>query len=609
MTTSILDTHVNSAQPSTSLQGSPVLRMQGSGGTTAFPYLLPKGFATGKDVLTLDAYIEITTQGAWGACTLRARRVTSSKAYSALNFNNQPSNTATGQTTQALGALAAGTKIRIDVTEFVDQWARGQVENYGIRLDAGATADKRIYSANAVAPHADDRPRLVVVQGRKPTKPQILGPKGGSQVSLTRPKLTWVPPADPLMAQASYRVEMNQDVDDFSSPDYDSGWVSSAAGEHLVTFDLDDGESWFWRLTIRNAAEQESTVTPGQEFGRTDKPTFSITQPTGGTWTDSTPPVEWSALSAGTQTQFQVQHLVDGKVVVDSGILAGDDTSWTYFKPIPGFSSGEVTTRVRVRDDVARIATPGDGVWIVREETWEYTPGATDPFETINVTKHPDWPVPVVTATRASTPDRIDWQRSVDAGPWQSVAVEEGADAHTVDDEYEFIDVTAPPGHDVAYRAVAGSNGIDSSDNPSDSITIKSTLIWLLDTEDDLFWVALNDRDEAGLRYTEDSEAFYPKGAQFPSVVFDAFRGWEGTVTGGVYGTDSSPHLGRTAVEMRDAFITRVKTNPTGLLRLILSDQNIPVIVRNATPILRPKAQVSFGISFDAVQQGELPWS
>jgi hypothetical protein len=608
-TTSISDTYVDSAHPSTPLNGAPILRLQGSGGYTVRPYLLPKGFATGKDILTVDAYIELTLAAAAGAATWTARRVTSRKAYSDLNYNNQPTNTATGATSQALGALAAGDKIQVDIKDFVDGWAKGTFPNYGIRLDAGATADKRLHSANArYSTFGDARPKLVVEQYRKPSTPQVLGPNGGREVSEARPKLTWLPPTDPLMEQTEYRVEMTQTDGVWAT--YDSGWVASPDGEHLVTFDIDDGDTWFWRVTIRNGGLQESTVTSSQEFGRTAMPTFTITQPTGGAWTDSTPPVEWTALSAGTQVQFQVRHYVAGRVVVDSGIITGPDTSWTYPKPIPGFDSGEVTTEVRLRDAVDRVGTPGNGVWAVQTATWLYTPGATDPVDSITATEHPSLPVPLVSFERAAgTPDRWDMQRSIDGGPWQSVNVTDGPELHVGGTSYEYVDVTAPPYHDIEYRAVAGSNGIDSSDNPTAEVNVHSTHIWLLDVNDPEFWIAIAGKDDNSLAYAEDSAVFYPKGAAIPQVVFDSFRGWEGTVTGTVYGTDTSPMLGRTAQQMRDAFVLRTKTDPTAELRLILSDQNFPVIVRNATPKLGAEPELEFGISFDAIQVDELPWS
>lgn len=611
MGTSISDTYVDSSHGSTNYAGAQSLRILGSGGVTCYSYLLPKGFATGKDVLTTSATLQVYTSSAWPACTLTARTMSAgTPSITQRNYNNRPASVSAGAISQSLGALSSGTLIEIDVTTFVDAWAKGTAPNYGIRLDGGATADKRLYSANALPPHADLRPRLVVTQYRKPSTPQVLAPNGGRQVSIARPTLTWVPPSDPLMEQSAYKVQMNA-TNVWTSPTYDSGWVSSNDGEHAVTFDINDGETWFWRVSIRNGGAQESSWTAGQEFGRTVKPTFSITQPTGGTWSDPTPPVEWTALSAGTQVLYSVEHFIGGVLKVLSDWLPGPDTSWTFSQAIPGFDSGEVTTRVSLRDDVDRIATPGDDVWIVQEETWVYTPGATEPADSITADKHPTLPVPLVQWERAAgTPDWWSVQRSIDSGPWTVVAKVEGPDLHVSGTSYEFTDITAPPYHDIEYRAVASTNLIDSDDNPTAQVLVESNHIWLMDPDDDTFWVALADKDESGLRYTEDSDVFYVKGASVPQVVFDAFRGFEGTISGGVYGTDSSPHLGRTARQMRDTFVLQVKADPTRVLRLVQSDQNIPVIVRNASPILRPDPEVSFGIVFDAIQVGdELPWS
>lgn len=605
VSSSIIDTYAYSAQPAVIFQSAPTLRLQGSSGTS-YAYQTVNGFPRGADVLVTSAILEWRAAGAWGACTLTARRVTSNKAYTVLKYSAQPSNTATGAVATVLGALSSGALIQQDITAFVDAWAKGTVPNYGLRFDVGATAAKQIRSAQSTI--ASFKPRLVYTAYRKPAVPTVTAPTGGQQVSIARPKLTWTPSTDPMQSQVSYQVQMNEDDDLWTSPDYDSTEVASAAGEHLTTFDIANTETWWWRVRVKNGGGQWSEWSSGQEFGRTNKPTFSITQPTGGVWTDSTPPVTWSALSAGTQTQYRVQHIVGNVVKIDSGVLPGADMDFTAATAIPGFTGGTVTTRVMLRDDVDRAATPGDDPWLVEDETWTYTPGATTAASSITVTQHATLPVPVLAFVRASTPDRWDIQRKVDSGDWESVGIFEGVDLSVGGTNYEFTDLTAPPYHLLEYRAVAGVNGIDSGSNPTDTITISSTHIWLLDPEDDTFWCALADRDDTGLAYVEDSEVAAIKGADRKMVTFDSFGGFEGAVSGGVYGTATSQYLGRTAQEMRDAIIVHVKTYPTRVLRLVISDYNIPVIVRNATPNLRPHAELSYGIAFDALQQGQLPW-
>lgn len=602
---SIIDTFAYSVAPSTIYQWSSKLRIQGSG-AFALAYQTISGFPTGPDVLITSAVLEWRAGSAWSACTLLASRVTSSKPYSTLKYTSMPTITTDGQVSTVLGALSSGAVIQQDITAFVDAWAKGTVPNYGLRFYAGATAARTVHAAQSTT--GIYRPKLVYTAYRMPTVPTITGPTHGQQVSLARPKLTWTPSTDPLRLQASYQVQMNA-TDSWGAPTYDSTEVASTAGEHLVTFDILNTETWFWRVRVKNGGGQWSDWSEGQEFGRTDKPTFSITQPTGGAWTDSTPPVEWSALSAGTQKQYRVQHIVGGVVRIDSGILAGTDTDWASVDAIPGFNGGPVTTRVEVWDDVDRAATPGDGPSVVEEETWTYTPGATVAATSITVTQHATLPVPKLDWVRATDPDRWDIQRSIDGGDFESVGIFDGPDLSAGGTDYTYTDLTAPPHHLLEYRAVAGVNGIDSSSNPTDTITIDSDHIWLLDPEDETFWCALADRESSGLAYTEDSEVAFTKGADRAQVTFDAFRGFSGGVAGGVYGTASSPHLGRTAQEMRDAIIVHVKSYPTRILRLVQSDYNIPVIVLGATPTLRPEAELSYGISFSVEQQGELPWS
>jgi hypothetical protein len=602
---SIIDTFAYSAAPSTIYQWSSKLRIQGAGGT-ALAYQTVSGFPTGPDVLVTSAVLQWRAGSSWTACTLVAQRVTSAKAYSTLKYTSLPTSTATGQVSTVLGALADGDLIEQDITSLVDAWAKGTVPNYGMRFYAGATAARTVHAAQSTSPTL--RPKLVYTAYRKPTVPTITAPTHAQRVAIARPKLTWTPSTDPLRLQASYQVQMNA-TDSWGAPTYDSTEVASTAGEHLVTFDIVDGATWFWRVRVKNGGGQWSDWSEGQEFGRTNKPTFNITQPTGGAWSDSTPPVEWSALSAGTQKQYRVQHIVGGTVRIDSGILTGTDTNWASEQAIPNFAGGTVTTRVEVWDDVDRAATPGDGPSVVDTETWTYTPGATAVVTSLTVTQHATIPVPQLDFVRASDPDRWEIQRRIDGGDWESVGIFSGPDLATTGTSYQYIDRTAPPHHLLEYRAVAGINGVDSSANPTDSITIDADHIWLLDPEDEDFWCALADRESTSLAYSEDSESVHAKGADRAQVIFDAFYGFEGEVAGGIYGTASSPHLGRTAQEMRDAIVVHVKSYPTRVLRLIIADYNLPVLVSRATPILRPTEELNYGVSFFAAQQGELPWS
>lgn len=600
------DTYVDSAHASVNYLDASKLRLQGSG-ATAYGYEMIKPPVVGPDVLYTSAVMRYYAATTWStSCTLTGRRLTSSKAFSTITSASQPTNTATGAASAAIGTRSIDTAIDLDVTALVQGWATGAFPNYGMRLDVGAVSARLLHAAQTTK--TDLRPALIYTVYRKPGVPAVTAPKAGQQVTTARPTLTWTPPTDPLALQVSYQVQMSETDGVWST--YDSGEVASTAGQHLVTFDIADGETWFYRIRIKNEGGQWSDWTTGQEFGRADKPTFTIIQPTGGVWTDSTPAVEWSALSAGTQVQYRVQHLVDGVVKVDSKILTGADTSWTFPTAIPGFDGGDVTTRVSLLDDANRAATPGDSPWIVVEEVWTYTPGATDPVDSIDVSQHPSLPVPLVSFERASSPDRWEIRRSIASGPWESIAIVDGPDLHTTGTSYEFVDVTAPPFRNLSYQVVAGENSIDSDDNPVDTVRIVSDHLWLLDPADDSFWAALAGVDSLdSFVYTEESEAVYPRGADRPQVTFDGFRGFEGTVTGSVYGTDSSPHLGRTAQEMRDAIIFHVKSYPTRVLRFIAADYNLPVIVRNATPQIRPDAELEFGISMTLEQYGEVPWN
>lgn len=458
---------VQSAKPSTSF------------GTLAYPPLkngtcevltraamptLPKGS------VIVSAKFWVAQNEAWsGSNTLGLHRnQTSWKATDAWNDRPSAVSTATGTKTQS--GTAALTWWDIDVTNDVQGWYDKTIRyNWGwvLRTGSGTLRKLRGRKASSRWPH-------LVIEYEPPAKvPSHLSPQGGA-VSVAKPVLTF----DTSDNVTAIQVQIDAAADAVS-PDFDSGTVVTTGGKLDLSATayagLADGSTTYWRARAKSAAGW-SAYSAWVSFSRNDLDAVTLTAPTA-TPSDSTPPFAWTF--AGTQTAFEADILFNGKVIRSSGRVSGSADDWTA-QPLDGAYFGKtLTARIRVFDDVIRIATPGAHTY--SEDTVDYVPtftGTVDPMDTLAAAQSGiNSPGVVLTGTRAAgIPDEVAVFHDDEL-----VARLDGADVFTSGTAFAFTDWWACVGRPVTIMLVAVVDGEFADDSPTVTLTPHGRGIWLVD--------------------------------------------------------------------------------------------------------------------------------
>jgi hypothetical protein len=265
-------------------------------------------------------------------------------------------------------------------------------------------------------------------------------------------------------------------------PDFDSGTVTATAGvldlAATAYAGLADGSTTYWRARAQSSLGW-SGWSAWVSFSRNDLDAVTLTDPTA-TPADVTPPFVWSF--AGAQTAWQATLLAaDGKQLDDSGIVAGAATSWT---PLHGLTAtGQSgTARVRVWDDVVRIATPGEPTY--SEDTADFTvdfDGTVDPLDTLTFTQTAGSPGIELAGTRAAgIPDEVAIFRDD-----VQVARLPGPDVFPTSTTFAYTDWSAPMKVETEYRVAPVVNGAIAAGGPTVTVTPSCAGLWLADPSTD----------------------------------------------------------------------------------------------------------------------------
>lgn len=486
--------------------------------------------------------------------------------------------------TRALSS-APGLWWDIDVTSDVQGFVSGTKANYGWRIMSNSTFAHKWRGSGA-----DIRQPYLMVTYVIPAKvPTNLSPAGGS-VAVDKPVLTF--------AVDSGTVGIQVQVDaaaDAASPDFDSGEVVATAGVldlvDTTYAGLADGSSTYWRARAKNSygwSPWSAWVT----FSRDDLDAITLISPTDPT-ADGSPPFLWSF--PGTQTAWQATLLdANNGVLADSGVVAGTDTDWT---PARGLAANgdQGVARVRVWDDVTRIATPGVAAY--SEVALPFTvafDGTVDPMDTLTATQVGGSPGVVLAGTRAAgIPDEVAVFRN-----GVQVARFPGGDVFTTATDFSWTDWTAPLNEAATYRLAPVVNGAVASGGPTPTITPNAVGLWLVDPATDTV-AYLWGNDEGSWDASDVATVHVPVSTDSP-VVRRRLR--RGTMTGSISGVvvDAQGIPATTTLAALDAFAG----NDAGTVyRLIAGHLNLSVIAGDflvaPSPISGPsdtvaKAQFNF---------------
>lgn len=499
---------------------------------------------------------DTSTEGSWG---LTVRR----------NFTAWPSNVTWGtkpavtDTTHALAKTNPpfGTWWVIDVTSDVQGFVSGTKANYGWRLASTSSTQHFMRGHNATV----RQPYLEITYVIPPKVPTGLSPQGGA-VTVDKPVLTFAVDSGTLGVQ----VQVDAAADSVS-PAFDSGEITATAGvvdlADTAYTGLADGSSTYWRARTKNSYGW-SAWSAWADFSRDDLDAVTITDPTA-TPADGSPPFVWSF--AGTQTAWQATLLNSSGVVLDdSGVVAGMDTDWT---PARGLTeNGDTgTARVRVWDDVTRIATSGQPAYSEASVDFTVTfDGTVDPMDTLVASQVAGSPGVTLAGTRAAgIPDEVVVFRDgvqVDRFP--------GTDAFTSSTAFSWTDWSAPLGAAATYRLAPVVNGAVASGGPTATITPTGQGLWLVDPDTDTV-ATLWGTDEGSWNADDVATVHVPVADDAPIVRRRLRRG---TMVGSISGTVASA-AGVDAADVLAA-LAAFKLNDAGhVYRLIAGHLNLQVIV------------------------------
>lgn len=548
---------VQSVKPSYHYGGMPQIPVKDG----AAYMLMRAGVSLPKNAVVTSAVIWVN-QGpdAWaGSNTLNVRRNFTAWPKG-VTWNTKPAVTDVTHS-QTKSGPAGSTWWNIDVTSDVQGFVAGTKVNYGWRLTTTSSTQRYLRGS-----HASVRPPYLLVTYQIPAKvPTNLSPAGGS-VAIDKPVLTFTTDS----STTAINVQIDAAMDSVT-PDFDSGEVAATAGvldlADTAYAGLADAATTYWRARAKSSLGW-SSWSPWVSFSRDDLDAVALSDPTT-TPADGSPPFVWSF--AGTQSAWQATLMdADGKVLDDSGVVSGADTDWT---PTRGLTANgdQGIARIRVWDDVLRIATPGLPAY--SEDTVDFTvtlDGTVDPMDTLTVSQAASVPSLVFEGTRAAgIPDEVAVFRNgvqVDRFP--------GADIFTSSTDFEWTDWSAPLNVECVYRLAPVVNGAVASGGPTVTVTPTGRGLWLVDPTTST--AALLWGNDAGSWGSEDTAVVHHPVSDGVAPVRRRLR--RGTMSGSISGT--LVDVGSFTAAASEAALEAFKLNDAGHeYRLIAGHMNLAVIV------------------------------
>lgn len=424
-------------------------------------------------------------EGPWtGSVTLTVLRHLAKYDYK-VTWANKPDATTTDSQTRSNAADDSWWSI--NVTPDVQGFISGTLTNWGWRLVTNSSTLRHIRSQEA----AGSQPYLEIIYTVPSKVPFNLSPQGGA-VSVAKPVVTFTTGDD----TTAINVQIDQAADAVS-PDFDSGEFPATAGVMNLALPtpggtypgLADGATTYWRARAKSGSGW-SGWSPWVSFSRANLPSGSLIAPTT-TPADGSPPFLWSF--AGTQDAWQATLSDDsGKVISDSGVVSGADTGWTPPRGLMANGAHGIA-RVRMWDDVLRVATPGAPTYTEVSVDFTVTlSGAITPMSTLVATQVPMSPGIVLSGTRTTggIPDEVIVFRD-----GVQIARFPGTDIFTSSTAFTWTDWSAPIGVESTYRLAPVVGGSVASGGPTDEATPECQGIWLIDPSTGTKAV-LWDRDE-----------------------------------------------------------------------------------------------------------------
>ena len=577
----------------------------GSPAEQAFLFFTSPFSAAGANVLSAKVRLRTRAITGTGTHTLRLTMVNQGLRFGSMTWNNRPTQyRGASVTVSKTGALAENTVWEFDVTNLLQQVADG-APFYGLRIDT--TVAERVLVQGAMTSALN--PQLVVDWTLAPKPPASLSPSAGRVVGLQKPVLRW-----DFYDHAGNEYLKAIQVQTSTSPTFATvSWDSGAIDTSWCTLNLSEttfpapasGAVTYWRVRNQDRAGLWSGWSAVTSWTYRALPSVTITAPSAAapTVTDPTPTFGWSYSSPTGSPQTRWATSVRKKdaagrwvVVEASGTRVGNDNNWSASKNLA--TSGQYRFIVDVYDGYQREATTGDPgrASAVQDFTYVTTSTVTPPT---NLTATNDYPEPGTTLTwkAAAAPDWwVIYRGDMLLARYPGPDLVNGAAPN-----YRIRDAI-PPNGEHTWRVYAISNGKTSV---AATVTGEERHVgtWLCDEDTGLGVCIQNDTDH-DMAMPEVSSVHEVLGSDRVVLITEAQRGYEGTITGGLYDVLGMP-ANHNAKAWR-ANLLGFKADPGARLRLLLEDLSFPVVVRNITVKGDTKHHGEWLASFEFFQTDEL---
>jgi hypothetical protein len=592
------DTWVNNARPDANYNGAQRLTVKTgvARGFVRWGIKLPAGAQVSSATATFYAAGAST-----GTRTLSLQRAAAGWDPGLETYNNQPGVVGTAATA-TVGTLADGDPIVFTISSQIGTIVNGAA-NYGFRLVTDTATAHRVYGFDS-----DHPPLLTIVYSIPPSKPTSLKPSGGA-VATNKPTLSW-PYVDPDGSDLNaVQVQINP-TNAFSSPAFDSGWVTAEDSELDLTTTayagLANAATAYWRSRVRDADMGESVWSDVVSFSRQDQGTLTITGPSGTTIKDATPRVTWS-LTGATQAYWQViVTRDDDPSIILHKTQKNRGTTTAYTLPEGVIDDEGIPYRIYVRtwDNVVRVAVPGFGTYVQAFKTVTVADGAAGAPSGLTADQYGETPGVVVTFTIGTAPDSFTIVRDGRVVK----ALLDPADIFVSGTTYQWIDWTAPPRTQHSYQARAVVAGDQSPRCAADTVTTTPHGVWLVDPSvDPARWIRMRGKDVGDWARSDTYVVHRVLGSSRPVKITTGMGG----IDGGFKGTMHDNDVAGTTVVTQLTRINRMLERPDRTLRLIGGQLNIPVLFADLSPGVHDLLFDTLDkatISFKFWQDGELPF-
>jgi hypothetical protein len=357
--------------------------------------------------------------------------------------------------------------------------------------------------------------------------------------------------------------------------------------------------------TLNDYFDGDTVSDFADEYQWAGAPDASISRQFSEPWvSEYTPPILWTFTppAGAAQTHFQVLVAYADRptrYIYDSGKIAGDDSSFSITKTLQ--DGLRYWVEVRVWDNVDREAAVGDPVYLAagREFIVDFDP-TINPVVGLAAAQFAEaGPWVELTWSRATPPDSFTVVRD---GAAIAVGIEPGDVALPGSGtEFTFRDWTARPGTEHVYAVRPGVNGALAAGGSTASITPSVVGIWLADPETEQM-VVLGGKDYTA-QVADVAENYAVMGS--PEIVRSVMS------VSGLVGSCSNLMLrSRFGIswEEFEAAMMSFKSRPTETFRLILGEDNIPVVLGSVSVATHPDSrgdQVLRAVSFEWWQVGE----